>query len=66
MKYLVFPANKSGKIIKGFCPTVCSSEAEAIKESESMIITYIKHAVNYHHIVIKPDREVYVQHFDND
>lgn len=52
MKYLVFPATKDGSIIKGFCPTVCYSKANAEKEATIMALNYGINGVKFHHIHI--------------
>lgn len=52
MKYLVYPANKAGVIVKGFCPTVCNSEAKAISEAVLEQFLYSRSGVYFHHIEI--------------
>jgi acyl dehydratase len=53
MKFLVFPATKKGSIIKGFCPTICSSKAQAAQEATIMALNYGLNGVKFHHMVIK-------------
>lgn len=53
MKYYVFPSDKKGKIIKGFCPRECSSESVAQYEATCMALNYGISGIKFHHIELQ-------------
>lgn len=51
--FLVYPVSKSGKILKGFCPTLCDTSDEACKIMLQMCSNLMKFGVKFHNIKIE-------------
>lgn len=51
MKYQVYPADKRGVCLRGFCPTVCDTEQDAQEQAEWLAAALFKYGYRYNHIV---------------
>ena len=52
MKYIVFPADKQGYCLRGFCPTICKDKQGAQKEALELEYSLRKYGFKYHNIKI--------------
>lgn len=52
MKYLVFPADKEGVCVKGFCPTICRSLSTALSEAYRQHRDLPNHHITYDRVNI--------------
>lgn len=55
MNYLVYPVDKNGRILKGFCPTVCEGK-DAQLIADRLIMDLNKHNINFDCVVINYQR----------
>lgn len=53
MKWYVFAADKQGRCLRGFCPTICESEQQAQEEAEWQCAMMEKYGFSYDHIAIE-------------
>lgn len=52
MEYYVYPADKKGTCIKGFCPTVCRTMGIAVSTAYQLHKDLRKYHYDYHEIII--------------
>lgn len=49
----VYPADKQGVCLRGFCPTICKNKQAAQKEALELEFSLRKYGFKYHKIVIE-------------
>lgn len=52
MEYLVYPANRRGTCIKGFCPTTCEGYGNAMSEAYRLHRSLSLQHIKYYQVII--------------
>lgn len=52
-KFKIYPISKSGKIVKGFCPTIVEDENDAHLEACRLMADLIKYKIKFHSIKVE-------------
>lgn len=52
MEYFVYPSNRRGTCIKGFCPTICEGYGNAMSEAYRLHRSLSLHHIKYYQVII--------------
>lgn len=52
-RFQVYPADKRGVCLRGFCPTVCDTEQDAQEQAEWLAAALFKYNYEYEQIIIE-------------